>query len=208
MASALLVVASALVWVLFPRDRSEPQPPRVGEYVYATRGFEEVDALGGARHTYPDETGILVEQIDGGRCRRLVWRPLRDRVTAWLLCGERLVEIQEVHEFFGNRDERTYRCEPGSSLRQGWSCSYGDTTVVASGGPVGRARVAGAPTDHIRLDRRVSGSVQGQGTREFWLRRSDGFPVRLAGTTDDVSSSPIGDVRYRERYSLELETGG
>ncbi len=207
MASVLLVFAIALAFVLFPRDHSEPQPLSAGEYVYTTRGFEEVDALGGARHTYPAETGIRVEQVDGGRCRRLAWRPLRDRVTTWLLCGERLAEIHEVHDFFGNRDERTYRCEPGSSLRHGWSCSYGGATEIASGGVIGHARIAAARVDHVRLKRRISGSVEGQGTREFWLRRGDGFPVRIASTTDDLSPSPIGDVRYREHYTLELKTG-
>lgn len=203
--AALLAVVVALGWLLFPRDRPEPQPLRGGELVYATRGFEEVDALGGARHDYPAETGIRVERGAGKHCRRLVWRPLRDRVTAWKLCGERLVAIDEVHEFFGVRDERTYRCAPGSSLRRGWSCAFGGTTEVATGGVVGRARIAGALADHVRLERRISGSVEGDGRRDFWLRREDGFPVRLAGTTDDVSSSPIGDVRYRERYLLELE---
>jgi hypothetical protein len=201
----LLAVVAALAWLLFPRDRTEPQPLHEGEYLYATRGFEEVDVLGGARHTYPAETGIRVRQ-QGRGCRRLVWRPLRNRITTWVLCGEHLVAIHEVHDFFGNRDERTYRCGPGSSLRRGWSCSFGDTTEVATGGVVGRARIAGARTDHVRLERRITGGVQGEGTRSFWLRLGDSFPVRLTGTTDDVSPSPIGDVRYRERYMLELDT--
>jgi len=202
---ASLALALVLVWLLFPRDRSVPEPLRKGEYVYATHGFEAIDALGGARHDYPAATGIRVERTGDGRCRRLVWKPLHDRVTAWRLCGGRLVAIHEVHGFFGNRDERTYRCAPGSSLRRGWSCSFGGATETATGGVVGHARVAGVRTDHVHLARRIVGDVNGHGTRDFWLRLGDGFPVRLAGTTDDVSPSPIGDVRYRERYGLTLE---
>jgi hypothetical protein len=199
------VVAGVLIWALFPRDSSEPQPVRNDVYRYATRGFEEIDALGGARHDYPAETGISVKETGNGRCRRLVWRPLQDRVTSWTLCGQRLTTIHEVHEFFGNRDERTYRCEPGSTLRRGWTCTYDQTTETATGGVIGRSRIADTPVEHVRLERRIEGGVQGSGVRELWLRRGDGFPVRLAGTTDDVSPSQIGDVRYRERYVLTLE---
>lgn len=201
---SLAVVAGA-VWIVFPRDSSEPQPVGGDEYVYATEGHEEIDALGGARHDYPPLTGIRVVETGDGRCRDLIWRPLRERVTAWRICDGELTSIREVHEFFGNRDERTYRCEPGSTLRDGWTCAYEDATETAGGGVVGTERVDGERLEHVRLTRRIEGGVEGTGTREFWLR-PDGFPVRLAGTTDDVSPSPVGDVRYRERYLLTLET--
>ncbi|MFN8112771.1 MAG: hypothetical protein U0R51_06180 [Solirubrobacterales bacterium] len=200
-----LLIAAGAVWALFPRDSSEPARVTADEYVYATSGFESVDALGGARHDYPPSTGIEVEETAGGRCRVISWRPLEGRVTEWKLCGNRLVSIHESHDFFGNPDERTYRCEPGSSIRDGWTCSYGGATETATGGVVGREDFDGQRVEHVRLDRRIEGDVEGTGVRQFWLR-PDGFPVKLTGTTDDVSPSPIGDVRYLERFVLTLES--
>ena len=42
-------------------------PGDPGLYVYATLGFEEIDALGGARHDYPSETFITIQP---GRVRQ------------------------------------------------------------------------------------------------------------------------------------------
>ena len=109
-----------------------------------------------------------------------------------------------MHEFFGTRDERTYDCTSGSSLSGGWRCQFEDTTEAATGGELGTERIDGVETIHVRLETRISGDTNGTGTRDFWLRRSDGFPIRLTATNDNKTSSAVGDVAYRERYELEL----
>jgi len=200
----LAVAGVALVaWWIFPKDTTAPAPIERGAltYAYTTVGFESVDILGGARHTYPSRTRIAVHRTSCGRL--LVWRPLRDRSTAYELCGGWLRSIREVHEFFGQRDRRTYRCAAGASLRSGWRCTFKDTTEVARGGVVGHERVDGIETVHVRLTTRITGGTEGTGTRDFWLR-PDGFPVRLAATNDNSTPSIIGRVHYRERYELEL----
>lgn len=202
----LAVAGAALVaWWLFPKDTTAPAPPierGVLTYAYHTVGFESVNILGGARHNYPSRTLIAVHRSSCGRL--LVWRPLRDRSTAYELCGGALRSIREVHEFFGQRDRRTYRCAAGSSLRSGWRCTFKNTTEVARGGVVGRERVGGVETVHVRLTTRITGDTEGGGARDFWLRRSDGFPVRLAATNDNFTASIVGRVHFRERYELEL----
>lgn len=197
------VVATGLAgWLLLREDSPVPAPVGPGTFAYATSGFEEIDILGGARHTYPATTGLTIER---SRCgRRLVWRPLRDRSTAYELCGGRLRSIREVHQFFGQRDRRTYRCTASSSLRRGWRCTFEDTTEVARGGVVGAPRVDGVDTVHVRLTTRITGATDGTGTRDFWLRRTDGFPVRLAATNENSTPSIVGLVDYRESYELRL----
>ena len=198
----LLAAAGLAVWLLLPEDSPSPAPVKPGAYAYTTSGFEEIGILGGARHVYPTTTGITIRRSDCGHW--LVWRPLRDRSTAYELCGGRLRSIREVHQFFGRRDRRTYRCTESSSLR-GWRCTFAGTTEVARGHVVGVERVGGVETVHVRLTTRISGAVEGTGTRDFWLRRSDGFPVRLAATNENSTDSPVGRVHYRESYELELQ---
>lgn len=206
LAVIVAVAALALIaWWQFPEDSSSPAPVEPGAYEYATRGFEQVSILGGARHGYPETTGV---EVRGRGCaRRIAWRPLEDRSTIYRLCGERLRAIDEVHRFYGRRDVRTYVCEEGSSLSHGWTCTYDGTTDTARGGPVGTVRIDGAEAVHVRLRTTISGAVEGTGTRDFWLRHADGFPLRLAGTTEHTTGSPVGTVDYRERYDLRLLPG-
>jgi hypothetical protein len=202
---ALLAGVALIAWWQFPEDSSTPAAIRPAALDYATRGFEEVSILGGARHEYPDRTGVVVRRTGCGK--RIVWRPLEDRVTAYRLCGGRLRSIREVHRFFGRRDERVYRCAPGSSLRDGWRCAYDGTTEVARGGPVGTTRIAGAKAVHVHLDTTIGGDVEGTGTRDFWLRRPGGLPIRIAATNENTTGTPIGPVDYRESYDLRLLIG-
>lgn len=199
----LLAAAGLVVWWVFPEDSPSPAPVKPRAYAYDTSGFEEIGILGGARHVYPATTGMTIRRSSCGHW--LVWRPLRDRSTAYELCGGRLRSIREVHEFFGQRDLRTYRCTASSSLRRGWRCTFEDTTEVARGRVLGAERIDGVDTVHVHLTTRITGGTEGTGTRDFWLRRSDGFPVRLAATNENSTGSAVGPVHYRESYELELE---
>jgi hypothetical protein len=172
--------------------RAQPLGP--GVFAYETSGFEEVDALGGARHVYPARTTIVVRRAGCGLVLR--WQPFEERLQEWELCdGLRLHRITERHRFFGTDDRRTYRCDPGSRLDGAYRCTTGETTEVA--------RVVSSDDGHARLETRISGGTTGSGTREVWLR-ADGVPLRLTAENENTTPSLVGPVHYRERYELRL----
>lgn len=193
----LVVVAGAAVWRLLPRDEVTParaEPLRPGVFAYDTSGFEEVDILGGARHDYPRRTTIVVRR--GGCGLVLRWQPFEERFQEWELCdGLRLRSISERHEFFGNDDRRTYRCDESSRFDGAYRCSTGETTEVA--------RVVSSEDGHVRVETALSGGSTGSGARELWLR-PDGIPLRMAVENENTTPSLIGPVSYRERYELTL----
>lgn len=236
----MLVGTGAVVWLAVFRDTAEPVsveqavadfrseaatgPPEAwgdvlgGVYVYATEGFEEVDALFGSRHDYPPETSITV--ASGGCGVLLRWEPLEDRSTTWELCPGKeswaIAGYREVHTFFRSTRRTSYRCEPGSlwwppRTDPGFTwkrrCSTGEITEAATGEvlgsePVGRAERIAAT--HLSLTTRLDGTTRGTGTFDVWLAEATGFPMRIAFTNDNRTSSPIGDVRYSERVELTL----
>src|SRR5262249_28469811 len=85
---------------------------RDGVYVYATRGTESADALGGTTHHYPRQTSIRSVGVACGV--RLLWQPLEERSTTWTLCktsrGVELLGFQVSHKFFGQGDTTAYTC--------------------------------------------------------------------------------------------------
>lgn len=193
----LAVGAAAAVWRLLPQDEITPvraQALGPGVFAYETSGFEEVDALGGARHEYPARTTIVVRRAGCGLVLR--WQPFEERLQEWELCdGLRLRRITERHRFFGTDDRRTYRCDPSSRLDGAYRCTTGETTEVG--------RVVSSEDGHARLKTRISGGTTGSGTREVWLR-ADGVPLRLAAENENTTPSLVGPVHYRERYELRL----
>jgi hypothetical protein len=231
----------ALVWVFVLRDRGDPVSldeavesfragdlpagtgasaglPAPGVYVYATDGFEEIDALLGSRHDYPAETTITVSH--GGCGLLLRWDALDERSTTWEVCpGDAwsIAGYDEEHRFLGRTERTSYRCEPGSiwrpaseepGTRLARRCSAGATTEEAAGEVVGpEARTVGAQsvgTVHVTLDLVLEGRTRGTGSLVLWLERSTGLVVRLVLENDNRTASAIGDVRYRERATLEL----
>lgn len=170
------------------------QPVGRGVFAYDTSGFEEVDVLGGARHDYPQRTTIAVRRAGCGLVLR--WQPFEERLQEWELCdGRRLRRITERHQFFGNDDRRTYRCDAASRFDGAYRCSAGDTTEVA--------RVVSSEDGHVLLETRISGGTTGSGIRELWLR-PDGTPLRLRVENENTTPSLVGPVHYRERYELRL----
>ena len=92
-----------------------------GVYLYATKGGESVDALGGAHHRYPATTTITAM---GAPCGvKLRWDALQGRSTTWTLCstkaGVELGTEEVVHTFFGQADDTTYACAGSELLRSG-----------------------------------------------------------------------------------------
>jgi hypothetical protein len=240
LAVAALALAAALVvplWWFVLRDTSGPvsleevieefrssgasaaAAPQAfeGVYVYDTAGYEETDALFGARHDYPRQTTLTVTAAGCGVLLR--WDALEERSTTWELCpGDGVWTIaayREVHAFFGNTVRTEYRCDPGSpwwpageAAGYTWTrhCSTGETTETALGTSLG-PEVAGPgelAATHLSLETTLEGATRGRGTFDLWLEESTGFPLRIAFTNDNKTGSAIGDVRYTEQVELEL----
>lgn len=210
---------------------AEPAPPgaeegnrsraAVGVYVYKTEGHEEIDAFGGSRHDYPPETTVTYSNDDCGLRER--WAPLEDRYDDRLLCpgpgGDEVRWFDAGRAFFGRRDSRRLVCEPGSLARpvpaaagQKWSfrCvdertdARSDATVVSVAAmDVGGTAVTAV---HIRILTTVTGENTATSTTEVWVDDDTGLLLRRTHSLDGSSSSPAGNVAYRDRYTIELES--
>lgn len=196
------------------------QPP-VGVYAYDTDGYEETDALGGARHDYPERTAVTVREAGCGRSLR--WDVLEQRSDTIELCpllggGSSIASWESRHEFFGRRDERVLRCEPGSRYLPApgtapgtaWTyrCSAETTDRLTSTTLVGRETLSvggvAVPVVHLRERSTGGGDSTGVAVRELWLRETDGLLVRERTDVDMTTQAGAIRARYRERYELQL----
>lgn len=193
--------------------------PLPGAYVYATRGFEEIDAFGGRRHRYPPRTTITVQP--GGCGLRTRWDALATRWDATETCprgaGWRLASTSEQHEFAGSRDRRTDRCIAASvalparrapGTRWTSRCTFENTVTASAGVVVGRRslRVGGERVETllVRVLARVSGDSVGRELTFTWLLPRSGLVVRRVAARESVTGTFLGDVRYIERVTLML----
>lgn len=189
-----------------------------GVYVYATKGFESVSALGGIRHRYPARSTITITRAPCGTALR--WDVLTTRWDAFTICGEggglRLAGWSERHEFFGRADRTDWRCRrtawlpakrrPGSlSL---WRCRSSDSTQEGTTRIVGAdsVLVGAKPVKAIRLRASVreAGGARGIAMEERWLEPETGLPLRIDYRVRTKNPSPIGDVTFEERFELRL----
>lgn len=195
-----------------------PELPQPGVYRYATTGYDEVDALTGARHDYPAETTLTISPHDCGV--RLRWDVAEERWDTWDWCldgaGIRLVAATSYHEFFGVAGVNEYECtgdpqpldaEPGTR----WTvvCRAGDRDTSTKHGVVvdrGPFRVDGVdvPALHVRYDVDVVGNSNGVQTIEGWYRTTDGLPLQETVAIDTEQDSPLGQVTFQERATIEL----
>jgi len=192
-----------------------------GVYRYATEGGEEVDALGGARHDYPASTTITYARAGCGSEER--WQPLEGRVGVTRQCagagGSELRGTYQEREFFGQRQSKTYACDPGVLVRPRdprpsatWTgrCTTDDSTIALTVRVVALERldVGGSAVEVTRLQIAgvLSGSTRGRSNREVWVRTSDGLLVQATGDTDTKADTTGGEVRYQERYRLRLQS--
>lgn len=90
--------------------------PTAGVYVYATRGYEETSALGGARHQYPAQSTVTVQRSACGWTER--WQPLQERWDQWTLCeapaGEYGSHFTTFHQFFQRSQQQDFDCPPST----------------------------------------------------------------------------------------------
>ena len=228
-ALVLAIVAAVVVWLAFFRNTTTPvsaadlgftgtagdSPGDPGVYVYATTGFEEVDALGGARHDYPDKTYLV---ITDGPCGPVVrWQAIAERWDEAEHCGPDLsvTTSRGYHEWFGIPDLGTSSCTgrilppPGETT---WTsvCQDGDMTSTDVATLIGMETldIGGTPvaTMHIRVVGTTTGSTVGSTTTDEW--RLPGTPLVVRRVVDDASSnaSRIGDIHYVEQVTLQLES--
>ncbi len=242
-AIACVALAGYVVWREFPRDRvsptgvdeavrtfraratrpltDRPGEPTAGVYRYATRGGESVDAAVGilsTEHSFRGVSTIAVIPTACGAIER--WQVLTTRWMEIASClgrgGQRLLSVDEMHEFFGVMREVKYRCwEPvrlgPTDLRPGmrWSghCESNDSSRESSFHVLGFESVRVGDQDfeavHTRTDYRLLGAYSGSAAEEEWRRRSDGLLLRRLSKTHGHSGGAVA-ADYEERYSLRL----
>jgi hypothetical protein len=220
---ATLAVAAGIAFLAF-RDRARPVTAAYvadlsgGDlYVYQTTGFQEVTALGGARHDYPEDTYLSV--TTGGCGSIMRWQALRERWWEKEICpgNPSPVAYQDFNEWFGVPELGVFVCTLGDgapSYETGatWSttCTSPDTAEVFRffvAGPetltVGGEQVE---TVHIRIVSETSGKTEGASSAEEWLRPDDGLLIRRTIVDNSTTSSPIGDVAYHEETEMTLRS--
>lgn len=200
---------------------AQPALPTPGVYVYRTDGYEEVDALTGARHDYPQQTTISYTQSECGVLEK--WAPLQERSDERVICpganGDEVRWFDSKHEFFGQKDSRRLTCAPGAVVRplpgsdgQTWTyeCrNEQDRSVTnATRHAVDEIMVGdtAVPAIHIELRVHISGSGTAEMTINLWLHPDNGLVLRKTAQVEASSSTPSGTVRYEESYDLRLES--
>lgn len=192
--------------------------PARGVYVYRTEGSEKVDALLSPSHRYPSQSFVGVAGSACGYVER--WTPLEGRTTERELCplsgGLAITHYSEVHTFLGSTDARDYVCSDeaivlpidwAGAATWSFSCDTGTTEETWTGRVVG---VETGPENiegtvvHLRFDTVLKGANAGTSVKEFWMRESDGLVIRERVVNENTTDTPIGAVKYSERYSLKL----
>lgn len=200
-------------------DPARPLPPE-GVYAYATEGHDEVDILGGNRHTYPDETTITVRQAGCGTIER--WDALDERWDERESCheegGDTLARVTSYHEFFRHGDERTLVCDgytypSGAQPGDSWTttCETPNTKAVTAlravefeGVEVGGRTVR---TLHVRADTVLSGEQKGESHRDVWGSSENGIVLKETAMIESESVQPgFGTVTYTESYEIRLKS--
>jgi hypothetical protein len=205
-----------------PSSVVDPAPsPRLadpGVYTYATEGFDEVDALTGARHDYPSLTTITVTPHGCGV--RLRWDVAVERWDSWDWCLEagsiRMDGWTAYHEFFGVAGKNEYVCEGDARPLDAapattWTvvCRNGDldtSTFVATVVDRGPLLIGGESIGslHVHADVAASGVSTGTQSIDSWYSIDTGMLLREQLVTMTEQDTPIGSTSFEERYSIEL----
>ncbi len=191
---------------------SAPGDP--GVYRYRTTGFEQIDALSGARHEYPSETFMTITAGDCGPVVR--WDALSERWIDWEHCGPDLAVTRSAtyHEWFGIPDLENEVCVEPRPI--GGVTGEVTTTVCDADGLLETYEVtivgsevrdvAGVPTEtiHIRRISSLSGASTGTAEIDVWRASGTVLVVRMQVTRRSVTPSAVGDVTYSEEFVLDL----
>ena len=193
-----------------PDGGGEPGDP--GVYRYTTEGFEEIDALAGARHDYPAESFLT---ITAGECGpRVRWDVLAERWVEWHHCGPgaAITHTLTFHKWFGVDDLEDEECDPALPLAPTAattvSCAAGDTIETYRIEPRGAESLTvggvAVTVDRFEVTSELTGGTTGWSRVELWVLPGTVLVVRAEAERQTVSASPIGDVAYTEVYRLEL----
>jgi hypothetical protein len=186
-------------------------PGDPGVYSYVTVGYEEIDALAGARHDYPDVTYMTVTD---GSCGPVVrWQPLQERSIEWHHCGEEFAvsETIELHEWFAVPDVETERCDvprPVFTAAVGISCVAVDSEETYQVEVIGMETVIVGSTQvetiHTRRSSTLAGASSGETVVDEWRLPGTPLVLRMELVGTSTTSSAVGDVTYSERFTLAL----
>ncbi len=194
-----------------------PALPAPGVYVYRTTGRDSVDALTGDHHVYPATTTITVTPSACGVQER--WDVVAERWVEWTRCrrGDGVVGLRKTNfdRFFGTAQTDAYECHgdprpldapPGTTWTlvcnesKGEVETYLGTVVGEQGVVIGGVSVA---AEHVRIviddgDRRDAQAM------DSWFRVGTDLLLKETAHNATVNSSPIGNVNYREDYTIQL----
>lgn len=193
--------------------------PELGVYVYATTGWESVDALSGTRREYPAETAMVVTADGCGVLSR--WTVAAERWDGWRTCvvpeGITSTAYEAYHEFFGIGTNRSYLCDgdprpveaPAGAT---WTlvCSGDGDVSTQVGTVVGSVDVTvggeQVRTQHVRIDVTPTGGSVGTQAIERWVVPETGLVVREQSATDTRQGTQVGRVHFQEQYRIELRS--
>jgi hypothetical protein len=151
----------------------------------------------------------------------LRWDALDQRWDRWTTCADgRAIALRALttyHQFFGQVDERTYRCSPSTQFRPaddrrgttfGGRCAADGAEAVLAGVVVGVETVTiggrPVPTLHVRVDERLTGATRGSRTSESWYALGSNLLVKRTSLTDADTKATFGSTHYREHLTLQL----
>jgi hypothetical protein len=190
-----------------------------GVYVFDTKGYEQTNAVGGARHDYPARSTMTVQHTGCGWTSR--WQPLQERWEQWQFCTTTpdltTTHLAIYHEFFHQRQQQDFDCPAGSVVKpaqanvgQHWSftctspnAASANTFTVLDTSPfaIGGQSV---PAVHVRIESRLTGSNDGTQVQEQWMDPTTGLLFHRVLDNDVMADSPFGRVHYEEHYALQL----
>ena len=189
-----------------------------GVYLYATKGRESINALGGATHIYPARTSITLIEVPYGI--QLRWAALEKRSTTWTFCstaaGVELRISDERHAFFNLSDHADYVCSgrllipknPVAGATEPFTCRSNRNLEVGEAHIIGEGTldVGGRNIGAIRVstDLTIRYRDAGHETIEWWLDPATALPLRIKLHSRTSRKMFVGRVRYREDLSLRL----
>jgi hypothetical protein len=186
-------------------------------YEYGTTGYEEIDALGGAEHTYPEQTFLTIRPGGCGQIYR--WQAIEERWTSWEVCDPGRMTIGKVdsfHSWFGSDDLQQYRCPvstaylpPPGITEWTFTCSAEDRAEETTATVIGDETIdiggVGIETQHIRFATVLSGESTGTRVIDRWFAIDEPLLVKEVSSTESDSTSLLGTVHYTEQYEMLLE---
>ena len=193
--------------------------PNPGVYLYRTTGFESIDAVGGSRHDYPEQTTITV--VRQGCGVMLTWDVLQERSDMWNLCVEDegialTTEGLAFHQFFGQSRTEPLTCdrtvvlvpddgEPRPPVQL--SCLLGENQWAPAWEVLGYDRLTVGteivPVRHVRMTV-ADDDEYWEHVVVDWYLDENGLPVKVQAVKQSLSDTAYGDVEYDEVYTIEL----